>query len=353
VEELIKSIKAYLYERSTSPLLGSFVLAWFVWNYRFMLIVFSDSMVDVKFGAIDRLFEVPDALMFGYRIPIPGEIVHGLVAPAVLSAFYLYGYPLLAKPVYAYSLARQKELREAKQAVENERLLSVKDSRALYQKVAQLELALDQESETYRKEVANLSSVIAELEAKLAASKHEAPSGELLGLDVNELQRAIEVLKVKEFGLEDLFRPEEWRGASAAAKQEAGKKFRKMVEGGAFRQVEIKGKDAGNAMVYRKAERAGLGEKDEEFLAQFESLEEGHGLTASGLQKSLQWHIDEVRALAEDLVLKGYLYNVRTADERTLYMLTHLGRKYLVDNQLLGGKAGPEHRQKNYQDTHR
>lgn len=37
-DELKKSISAILYERTTSPLFGSFILSWTVWNWKIFYI---------------------------------------------------------------------------------------------------------------------------------------------------------------------------------------------------------------------------------------------------------------------------------------------------------------------------
>jgi hypothetical protein len=43
VNEIVKSAKAQLSERIASPLIGSFVISWCLWNYKFLVILFSAS----------------------------------------------------------------------------------------------------------------------------------------------------------------------------------------------------------------------------------------------------------------------------------------------------------------------
>ena len=45
--DIIKSIKAYLYDRAASPLIGAYITAWSIWNYRVFIIIFTDA-VDFK-----------------------------------------------------------------------------------------------------------------------------------------------------------------------------------------------------------------------------------------------------------------------------------------------------------------
>lgn len=52
-DDLSKSIKAQLYERVSSPLLGSFAISWVAWNYRFVLTLISSLPLNEKLAFID------------------------------------------------------------------------------------------------------------------------------------------------------------------------------------------------------------------------------------------------------------------------------------------------------------
>jgi len=43
MDDIFKSIKAFLYDRVASPLFGAFVTAWSIWNYRVISILLSDE----------------------------------------------------------------------------------------------------------------------------------------------------------------------------------------------------------------------------------------------------------------------------------------------------------------------
>src|SRR5688572_12908861 len=111
MEEFSKSIKAFLYERSSSPLFGAFIVAWLGWNYRAIATLFSEESLIDKFLIIDRLYKSEPILGFLYW----GQVKHGLLIPAAITAAYIFVYPILAKPVYKYSLKKQQELRKIKQ----------------------------------------------------------------------------------------------------------------------------------------------------------------------------------------------------------------------------------------------
>ena len=131
MQDIFISIKAYLYKRAASALTGAFAVSWVAWNYRFFVVLFSDglSTPSSKFAAIDQLFDV-DKLPFGeYLWPCIGPLVHGLLMPAAIALFYLFIYPVMAQPVYQYSLVKQRQLTLIKQKQESERLLTVEQSR--------------------------------------------------------------------------------------------------------------------------------------------------------------------------------------------------------------------------------
>jgi len=83
----------------------SFVLAWLVWNYQFVLVFFSNMLVDEKISYIETFI-----FSNWYQC-----LLNGIVMPLIATLFYIFAYPYPAKFVYAFSLRRQKELNEHKQ----------------------------------------------------------------------------------------------------------------------------------------------------------------------------------------------------------------------------------------------
>lgn len=60
LDDLLTSAKQTLVERLASPLLGSFAAAWCVWNYKFLVVLFSSAGVSQTFALIEK-FAFPDA----------------------------------------------------------------------------------------------------------------------------------------------------------------------------------------------------------------------------------------------------------------------------------------------------
>jgi hypothetical protein len=165
VDDILKSIKAYLYDRSSSPLFGAFVLSWSAWNYKFIVALFTAGSLQEKFTFIEPIFSRIEIEIFGHGFWFSGAFVNGFFVPALVAYAYLYAYPRLAKPVYEHSLKMQKELRELKQKTEDNRLLSVEESRELHKKLTLLQSEFDKATESYQQELTSLRQIIAQSES--------------------------------------------------------------------------------------------------------------------------------------------------------------------------------------------
>lgn len=282
MDEAIKSIKAFLYDRTVSPLFGAYMLAWTIWNYRvFVVLLDSKELLSAKFEIIDRYFGPVSYDFFGHSFQVWGQIVHGVFGPIFLTFIYLYVYPWLAKPVYSHSLAKQKELKAIKQEIENARLLSVDESRVLIKEIEQLRLKTDEDANRYRERISSLSVTISELEknqkAILPSSTDESAETTLLPeLSIDEfrelVKRKVGELQDVEFELNELFDVNEWERLDSSVRQKYGKQFRALIERGEIKDVSISGKRAGNQLYYRKGSSASLPEQtglESELISRF------------------------------------------------------------------------------------
>lgn len=124
VEDAIKSIKAILYERATSPLLGAFFASWSVANYKLIFVLFSSMEVTSKFTFIEKeLYPT-----------ICDSVWHLLALPTFGALFLIFVYPFPAKYVYEFWRQQQKQLKEIKQRIEDETPLTIEESRELRKK---------------------------------------------------------------------------------------------------------------------------------------------------------------------------------------------------------------------------
>lgn len=253
MQDILNSIKAYLYDRAVSPLIGAFVVAWSVWNYRFFVVLFSSEFANTseKFAAIDVLFG-PDVLALGKTgVQISGCLTDGAFMPAVLALLYLYAYPLVAKPVYEHSLRQQKELRSVKQALDDQRLLSVEESRELYRRLAQLQTRHQEEVDLLNSQISALSQPHEEISRDDAQTRAQ-DTKEAHGLSEKDAEQFAEfdkyIHKIVEsqeahtsFFLNELFGQKRWLEIPLETRLKLEKRFKEQVERGDFVGVKLNG----------------------------------------------------------------------------------------------------------------
>jgi hypothetical protein len=268
MDEFIKSIKAFLYDRTVSPLFGAYLSAWSVWNYKvFIVLLDGKAELSTKLDFLDKYFG-PQIHIVGNTLYISGWFYSGVFWPTLLTIFYLFGYPKLAKPVFETSLQNQIDLRKAKQEKEKQRLLSVEESIKLTAEIEQMRLKSDKDAENARMTTSRLTERINSLEAELNEKKSAesstsnvsdtnlptgAPATASSQEDLRSLVRsAVEAIPDGDFQFSDLFDNEEWKKLSESTRKEYGKQFKKLVDQGAFVSVSVHGKGASNQLIYRK-----------------------------------------------------------------------------------------------------
>ncbi|WP_163932960.1 hypothetical protein [Paraferrimonas sp. SM1919] len=167
MEEIIKSVKAYLYERNTSPLFGAFITTWCVWNYKLFLVIFiaKEKTSEDLLKQIDSIFNshIFPTIPYAWWDQLLGSFWNGLLGPGIITGLYLYVYPKLAEPVYKHALDKQSSLRVIKQEQEKKKLLSLEESQKLLIRLSEIENKNSEETEIYRSQINALTSELATL----------------------------------------------------------------------------------------------------------------------------------------------------------------------------------------------
>ncbi len=159
--DILKTIKAQLYERAISPLSGVFVLSWCLWNYRFITVLFSSLSVTEKFGFIEsQLF--PDWSTY---------VLRGFLYPLFTTVLIIFLYPYPARYVYEFWRKRQKELKEIRQKIEDETPLTVEESRQIRKQVYALIEEHDAELRKKDDEISKLKETIEAFNKKINSQK--------------------------------------------------------------------------------------------------------------------------------------------------------------------------------------
>lgn len=154
LDEILKSIKAQLYDRAVSPLMGSFIISWGIWNYKFLLLVISGVTITEKYRIIDEV-------LFGTWQQI---YLRGALYPIITSLVYLYAYPYPSKYVFEFSRNRQKEISDIKRRIEDETLLTAKESRSIRREIYALEEEFQKDLERKNSEIERLKLELEEID---------------------------------------------------------------------------------------------------------------------------------------------------------------------------------------------
>lgn len=164
-DEIIKSVKANLYERATSPLLGTYVVAWCFWNFRFLLVLVSAAPYDQKLDYIQTHF-FPDYWSY----------THVFGVPLATTVLLIFAYPYPARFVYWFWRVQQKKLKEIRQKIEDETPLTQEEARQLRSQLWNLQTERDNEINTRDNTIRNLKEQLQA--AQDALSKKPSTSGE-------------------------------------------------------------------------------------------------------------------------------------------------------------------------------
>jgi hypothetical protein len=154
---LLDSVKSAVTDRAISPLFGSFALSWGLWNYRFLLALFSELELNEKLKFIDSvLFKNPEDCL-----------LRGILYPLLTTGFVIFVYPYPAKWTFQFWRARQRELRMIRQKIDEETPLTIEESRELRKQMAEQRLdhekqlrQKDEDNAVLKEKVKNLSPIL-------------------------------------------------------------------------------------------------------------------------------------------------------------------------------------------------
>lgn len=147
-EAIYKTTKESIIERLSSPLMGSFVIAWCLWNYKFFVILFSKAGVTHTFHLIESIV-FPD---------FTTTIVKGAILPLATALAYIFIYPYPALKVYEFTLQRQRASNKVRQQIEDETPLTVEESRSIRAKAIALEKELEETADRLNQEITTLKA---------------------------------------------------------------------------------------------------------------------------------------------------------------------------------------------------
>ncbi|MGI2182803.1 hypothetical protein ACRN9F_11220 [Shewanella oncorhynchi] len=127
IEQFSNSIKATLYDRISSPLSSGFIISWCLWNYKFLIVLFSSMKPYDKYSELDIITSNSVIKISGWD-PLGYLLSNGLAFPLISAVAFIILYPIPSEFMYKYWLKSQNKLRDARNEIEKTLLLSVDES---------------------------------------------------------------------------------------------------------------------------------------------------------------------------------------------------------------------------------
>jgi|WetSurMetagenome_2_1015567.scaffolds.fasta_scaffold43183_3 hypothetical protein len=156
LDDVIKTVKAQLYDRATSPLSGAFILSWCGWNWKFLFLLISDMPVMQKFS-------YAEATLYPTFF---ASMLTGFIYPLLTTAFIIFIYPIPARFVYGYWRNQQKKQKEIQQKIDDEEPLTKEEARKIRSSALQLEISYEEEREQREARIKELESAVKSIQDK-------------------------------------------------------------------------------------------------------------------------------------------------------------------------------------------
>lgn len=128
MEDIQKSIKAVLYERTTSPFFGTFILSWLIWNWKIIYITLFVSEKTIKTDKLDYL--IKNHFMDEWNL---------IIFPSISTIILLTIFPFINNGAFWLKLKFDKWKKDMKNEIELKQLLTLEQSLELREHISNLE----------------------------------------------------------------------------------------------------------------------------------------------------------------------------------------------------------------------
>lgn len=185
LDDLTKTVKAQLYERIGSPLLGPFLFSWCAWNYKFILVLISSLEPPKKFELIQSAIYTTDVDVW----------LNGVAFPLSTALAYIFFLPWVDRAVFWYVRSRQNEMKHLQSELDKENPMLPEEAAELRIAATKAKNEFDAELKKRDEELSRTKTAYAvELESAKRAYdlriSEESRKNEELQRDIMEAQQA-------------------------------------------------------------------------------------------------------------------------------------------------------------------
>ncbi|WP_417619837.1 hypothetical protein [Oceanihabitans sediminis] len=175
IEEIKKSINSILYERVSSPLFGTFIVSWLIWNWKICYLTFFVDSDKIELNKID------------YIIKNFSQIEYLIWYPIISTIILITIIPFASNGAYWLNLWFSQWKIDKKKIVEKKQLLTIEQSIQLREQVSDMEKRFDNLLSNKNNEIKQLELTIDELRQSNEKVKSTPTSSKTNEKEIKEL----------------------------------------------------------------------------------------------------------------------------------------------------------------------
>ncbi|WP_448177309.1 hypothetical protein [Pseudomonas putida] len=182
IEDITTVIKAQLYDRITSPLTGAFLFSWPIWNWKFLVILFSDLKAPEKLKFIsETIFTNTQQAM-----------TNGLILPLASAIAILIIYPFPSRLFFWIAQYHRRSMKRIQQRSEDEMPMTIDEAAELRRSFSEIQIKREKEISEMTATISELKEQLNQSEQFLASTSERAKS---IDSGTNELRLKISALE--------------------------------------------------------------------------------------------------------------------------------------------------------------
>lgn len=158
IADSLNSIKAFLYDRTVSPLFGALITAYLIWNFKILMLATSKDSYAVKEWEFNNFYSQPFfeyIPFYGYtELPwLTNYVMCLFVMPVISALIYIYVFPFPAKWVFTFSYNKQVELQNKKKELQGSALITAEEKAEILSQYDRAKIQQKEQELSHRKSV--------------------------------------------------------------------------------------------------------------------------------------------------------------------------------------------------------
>ncbi|MFT6948831.1 MAG: hypothetical protein ACJARP_003265 [Vicingaceae bacterium] len=182
IDNIKKSLSTILYERTSSPLYGTLIVSWLIWNWKIIYLTFFVSEAKIK---IDKI---------SYIIENLSEISNLIIYPLISTLILLTIIPFISNGAFWLNLKFENWKKDKKNEVEKKQLLTLEQSIEIREQLLNQENRFEKLLEDKNNEITQLKAIIDESKLGTTESNNSSQSNTKKSFDFEDVSKKIKAI---------------------------------------------------------------------------------------------------------------------------------------------------------------